>query len=98
MNLKRQLRKVKTMNCFLGTEHLSHMGLIYSSVQCKLLDSGQWAALSNLMNFNNESDFTQLLNLRSRWKLKRFQYPVTKVKEIMVFDWSLKRVRHLMSN
>ena len=50
------------------------------------------------MDFNNESDFTQLLNLRSRWKLERFQYPVTKVKKIMVFDWSLKRVRHFMSN
>ena len=30
--------------------------------------------------------------------MKRFQYPVTKVKEVMVFDWSLKRVRHFMSN
>ena len=49
------------------------------------------------VTFNNKSNFTQLVNLRSRWKLKKFQCPVTKVKEIMVFDWSLKRLRHFMS-
>ena len=41
------------------------------------------------VTFNNKSDFTQLVNLRSRWRLKRFRCPVTKVKEIMGFDWSL---------
>ena len=53
----------------------------------------------NIINvtFNNKSNFTQLVNLRSRWKLKKFQCPVTKVKEIMVFNWSLKRLRHFMS-
>ena len=41
------------------------------------------------VTFNKKSNFTQLVNLRSRWRLKRFQCSVTKVKEIMVFDWSL---------
>ena len=40
------------------------------------------------VTFNNKSDFTQLVNLRSRWRLKRFQCPV-KVKEITGFGWSL---------
>ena len=79
-----------------GSYLFQHTVLVAPGLIC-WLDNGHWPRYL-ASDFNNESDFTQLVNLRSRWRLKRFQCPVTKAKKIMVFDWLLKRLRHFLNN